>query len=155
MSDLISLSRGAEPWRPTSSTELVEVYKTYDGPLLGILSQDSVRYLFECIYGHIESLSVWLYSYVPEGALSLLDDHKGDPFDQLVRQIQTNVPGRIALVIEGEGVVACADAMDFPGALGTALNELVERYKEMVERFSRTENEVNDLANTPADLVSA
>jgi hypothetical protein len=148
MSDLVSVARGRRPWEPAPGVRLHEVFNTYDGPLLGVIEEDGVPYLFDCIYGHVESLSVWLYSRVPKPSLPVLERLEGDKFNEMVRKIQMRSPGRLALVVDGEGIVASADAVDFPNDLSNALEELVRDHRQTAERFRNTEGEVEDLEST-------
>ncbi|MGH9091418.1 MAG: hypothetical protein ACRDZR_08600 [Acidimicrobiales bacterium] len=154
MSDLISLSRGRKPWDPALGSDLVAVYNTYDGPLLGVIEQDGVQYLFECIYGHVESLSLWLYSSLRPGCQQLLESLSGDAFDQMVKQVQKSAGARLSLVVEGLGIVAVADAVDFPGDLPTAVHELVADYRNTVERLQSTESEAEDLESRKGKVLA-
>lgn len=62
MADRIELELGHAPWRPSSDSELITTYRYYDGPLLGVVRQHGNDYIFSCLAGEDETLSLWFYA---------------------------------------------------------------------------------------------
>ncbi len=64
MADRIELQLGHVPWRPTPDVELVATYRYYDGPLTGVIRQHGNEYLFSCLDGEADMLSLWWYAAI-------------------------------------------------------------------------------------------
>lgn len=56
MSDLVEIAEGGRPWKPTPGTVPGEILHRYDMPLVGVIEQHGVRYLFQCWAGEVDRL---------------------------------------------------------------------------------------------------
>jgi hypothetical protein len=70
VTDRIHVTVGSPPWRPANGTQLVKVIQRATRPLIGIVAQNEVKYVFWCLTGHADESNLWLYAHVtdPEAA---------------------------------------------------------------------------------------
>lgn len=73
MADRIELQLGHAPWRPTRDVELVATYRYYDGPLTGVIRQHGNEYLFSCLDGEADMLSLRWYAAISVEQRARLD----------------------------------------------------------------------------------
>ncbi|MDQ2754277.1 MAG: hypothetical protein M3R71_01870, partial [Actinomycetota bacterium] len=62
MYDLAEIAEGGRPWKPTPATVPGEILHRYNMPLVGVIEQHGVRYLFQCWAGEVERANLWLYT---------------------------------------------------------------------------------------------
>lgn len=145
MSDVIRVANGAAPWQPTATSQIVETFSFYDQPLQGILEQDGLLYLFDCLYGHVEGLSLWLYTMVLKSEVdSLLALENIGDFDEFRGQLHKNERGVLALAIEDYGIIVSGIVED-TRELPTMAGELAHQYLDTVERLRRHSTEAEEL----------
>lgn len=80
MADRIELQHGHMPWRPSLDSELVATYRYYDGPLTGVISQHGNEYVFSCLDGEVETLSLWFFASIDQGQRERLEAMGPDEF---------------------------------------------------------------------------
>jgi hypothetical protein len=155
MSDLVRLSRGASPWQPTPTAEIVEIFNEYDQPLLGVFRQDGAYYLFDCLWGHVEMLSVWMYTHLTESELMSLKQCTDARWDSMKLELQRCTAATIALVVDGAGIVELGVASDFPRDFDMVLNDLVEGYLQYVRRLEESKPDADELMANRSRLIAA
>ncbi len=148
MSDLIRLNRGGLPWNPTGDSTIVRVFNEYDIPLEGVILQDGCFYLFECLAGQMTLPGLWIYTHISSADLAKLDEAEGDAFEKLVGGIRLSRPGKFAISIRGEGLIAYAAYEELSEAQA-ALDDLSEQLNEYVAEATRTQEEVSHMTSSP------
>lgn len=149
MSDVLRVERGAPPWRPSAEALMLTVFNEYDQPLVGIVEQHACHYLFECIYGHVEGVSLWIYSLIDQREAEGLISAEDDKFDELRKEFQMRVPFRLALAVGDLGIVASAivESLTKEGLQG-AISEVIDSYQEQTEQLARHQGEADELKST-------
>lgn len=116
MADLTHVQLGSPPWRPSEDAHLVETchrYDRYDVPLVGVVSQHGVDYLFRCFYGHVELLNLWTYTLVDADDLARVEaTGRTEEFDGVASELAHRGSGVTALAMEDHGVVAAVPVDD-------------------------------------------
>lgn len=128
MSDQIRLEAGHQPWKPSSSSKIVVEYQYYDIPLSGVLEQEGQEYLFVCMDGADENVSVWWYTLInPEQRELIEGATTTDEFHE--RLHRTNFEGwsRIALATQRHGIFDYEDVPDGGRGVDEAFRALLER----------------------------
>jgi hypothetical protein len=74
MSDHVELEHHHSPWQPTPESKAIREYHRYDAPLLGVLTQHGVPYLFWCLHGVVERVSIWAYVTLTDREVWALDE---------------------------------------------------------------------------------
>lgn len=110
MADLVELARGPDPWQPTSDSELVVEYRHYDVPLTGVLGQHDREYLFMCLQGADEDLSLWWYVPITQAQRSRLEALPAEQFDGALRLEVFYGWSRLAFATELLGILDYEDA---------------------------------------------
>jgi hypothetical protein len=127
----ISTQTGSPPWSPTHETKLVETYEAYDGPLVGVLAQGGVHFLFWCIAGHVEPTSLWLYAPLDgedELALSKASTETLDPVLEHIIATRSVVVALVEEKAEEAGIVLTARLeQQAGGSLPSAMLSVLER----------------------------
>jgi hypothetical protein len=96
---------GALPWRPNSTASLVDVYHRYDIPLVGIVEDDDTQYLFQCLAGHADDVSVWAYTPVTEREQEVLEEADPEFLVQVQMGFSRGRPVEVAIATEDDGVL--------------------------------------------------
>lgn len=104
MADQIAIEVGLAPWKPAPDAELIKTYNYYDVPLIGVLRQGRTDHLFWCLEGHVEPVSVWVYTRVENSDVAALE--KAGDINETLRGLMGNRSVVVALAKEGEGIVA-------------------------------------------------
>lgn len=132
MADSIHVQPGTLPWEPAEfdTTKVVE-YHRYDFPLLGVIEQGGVQYLFQCLAGETEQLSFWGYTILADHEREELDRVEGDKFDAYVRQFSER-PGVVAVAMEGYGLIAAQPIEDWD-KLSKVLDVLLDDFDDWVK----------------------
>lgn len=122
---------GALPWFPNHPTTTFEVeYDRYDRPLMGVVRQRDVDFLFRCISGELEQFSVWKYVALDQIDRELLDSVAGDVFAETAASALTG-GGTLAVSLAGYGLVA---SCWYPGPL-VASDDAMRDLMGQVDRF--------------------
>jgi hypothetical protein len=100
----ISVQVGLDPWEPALETKMVEVYSKYEVPLTGVVCQSERFYIFRCIRGELEELSLWAYAPVTESEVELLKD--ADDVELKINRLTTGKFLTVALSHQEEGIIA-------------------------------------------------
>jgi hypothetical protein len=143
MTDFIRLQHGAPPWEGSGASRLVETYDFYDIPLAGVIEQDGVRYLFRCLFGHVERMNIWRYTLVEPAQLAELEaTETPKDFDHTLFRLQRWTPGMLAVSIDGYGIVGATEVEDWDNLevhfrqVLNAANEFIEQLRSEVGRQS-------------------
>lgn len=134
MSDLVEIAEGGRPWKPTETTVPGEVLHRYNMPLVGIIEQYGVQYLFQCWGGEVARANLWLYSGLSEEQGRLLGD-ESRPFDDVLDHA-TQGEGVLAVALDGR-IVAWEHVPDVDEPLGAIIDVLSDRALEVLQEESR------------------
>jgi hypothetical protein len=138
VADAILVQPGSKPWQPGdgSSTKLVEVLHEYDVPLVGVVSQCGVDYVFSCLAGEAEPFSLWCYALLSDDDRERLDAASTqDELNELVDELM-EPPCVLAAAGEGYGIIA-SRAVQARGAVEQSIQELVGAVGEWTSRVRR------------------
>lgn len=129
MSDLLRLEASAAPWRPRADAHLISELHRHDIPLVGLIEQHGVTYLFACLVGEAEPNNVWAYALVTEQELARL--HRADErdFDAVVGDLLSNRMLQVAVAFDWK--LAEWDLVDAgsegPGGIAGRFLQLLDR----------------------------
>jgi hypothetical protein len=115
MADLVAIQPGRRPWAPGFDAVTGEIFHAYDQPLVGLVRQHGVTYLFQCLTGEVEPVSAWIYSIVLAEDLDMLHDEHLD-FEQVLVAIAASRPAMLAMSDEDLGIVGWAPIEDLKSA---------------------------------------
>lgn len=134
MSDLVEIAEGGRPWKPTPGTVPGEILHRYNMPLVGVMEQHGVRYLFQCWAGEVERANMWLYTRLTEEQDRLLGD-EGHPFEDALNEV-TRGEGVLAVALDGR-IVAWEPVADAAGPLAEMIDLLSDRALTVLQEESR------------------
>jgi hypothetical protein len=144
MSDQVQLTPGARPWLPSAESEPVETLNYYDGPLLGIVRQQGVPYLFRCLAGELGSAQIWLYGTLTEHDSDALRTAEGDELDVVVDRLSRG-PVTIALAGQTDGLLywetqdlTHVQPADVPSVAAHRLAESIERIRSQTAHLAKS-----------------
>ncbi len=124
----------------------METFNFYDQPLQGVIEQGGCKYLFDCLYGHVEGLSLWLYTLVLTTEVdSLLNADSDQEFDRIRWQLHSAEPGLLAIAVEDYGIIVSGVVEDVPHEIQPMVSELVRQYQATVQQLSSHANEAEEL----------
>lgn len=109
MSDVITITTGERPWRPTDDSELVAVLHRFTIPLVGVIKQDGNHFLFWCIVGHAAEENAWGYACVEEGSWTNLAEASDKEFDERLRELVGRRATKFAMANDERGVGASVE----------------------------------------------
>jgi hypothetical protein len=135
--DRVSVARiaeGGRPWKPTPHTVQGEVLHRYNMPLVGVIEQHGVRYLFQCWAGDVERANLWLYTRLTEGKDRRLGD-ESRPLTIAVRDA-TGGEGVFAVALDGRKV-AWEPVPDVSGSLSEVIDLVTHRALGILQEESR------------------
>lgn len=118
-SELIEVQIGKLPWEPSDDAEPVATYHRYDMPLIGVVRQKGIEFLFRCIAGHASTTSFWTYSRLTPEQRAAIEAAEGREAADSAVQAAALFPVLLAVSVEGSGLVAStrvAAAADVPDA---------------------------------------
>jgi hypothetical protein len=143
MADLIAIQPSTSPWLPTADSEPVVTYHYHDIPLIGIVRQHGVLFLFQCLLGEMDAASIWAYTLIQPGEQARLDRTDGpEEFDAVLDHVTAHRPAKLAFVVEGEGVLSHTMVEDLSDdRIGSALSSLLVSLRERTERVNRALHE--------------
>ena len=134
MSDLAEIAEGGRPWKPTETTVPREVLHRYNMPLVGVIEQHGVRYLFQCWGGEVERANLWLYSRLSDEQYGLLSD-EARPFTEALDEV-TRGEGVLAVALDGR-IVAWEPVVDVDEPLAEVIDLLSDRALSILQEESR------------------
>ena len=134
MADLAEIAEGGHPWEPTPTSVLVDILHRYNMPLVGVIEQHGVRYLFQCWAGEVERANIWLYTRLTEEQRRLLSDETR-PFTDALEEA-TRGEGVLAVALDGR-IVAWEPVPDVAGPLAEIIDVLSERALQVLQEESR------------------
>ena len=134
MSDLAEIAEGGRPWKPTESTVPGEILHRYNMPLVGVVEQHGVPYLFQCWGGEVERANLWLYTHLTEEQSQLLSD-ESRPFTEALDEA-TRGDGVLAVALDGR-IVAWELVPDVDEPLGEIIDLLSDRALSILQEESR------------------
>lgn len=141
MADRIELAHGHVPWRPTTDSQLVATYRYYDGPLTGIVAQHGNEYVFSCLDGENELLSLWIFAPIRHDQRELLEALPAADFWEAFRHKPLAGTHVLALVTERLGIV------DFE-----AVEESEHMQKDMRAALRTLRSRLSDLSEDAGNL---
>lgn len=140
MSDLIALDVGRHPWKPTPESELVIEYQHYDIPLTGVIRQGGVEYLFACLDGAEDNVSVWWYTHITLDQRGWLESAATvEEFHERLHSINFESWSRLALATQRQGI------LDYDDVMGDSAHDVGRAYQVLLERVDSLKNEAHDL----------
>jgi hypothetical protein len=134
VSDLAEIAEGGRPWKPTETTVPGEVLHRYNMPLVGVIEQHGVRYLFQCWGGEVERANLWLYTRLSEEQDRVLGN-ESRPFDEALDDA-TRGEGVLAVALDGR-IVAWEPVPDVDEPFGGIINVLSDRALQVLQEESR------------------
>lgn len=155
MADQIHLTHGQLPWAPSDESKLIRVFDEYDIPTAGVIFQGGCFYLFECLAGRMTKPGVWLYSLIESDHLAQLDRAEGQNFDQLVLHLQATRPGRLAISLRGEGLVAEAPVEGGAAGMAEAIQRVQDEFRRYVDHIVRSRDELEPIEPGPWERATA
>lgn len=133
MADLVQLWTRHAPWKPSPESELIAQYRYYDVPLAGVIRQDDREYLFMCLDGEDETISVWWFTHITAEQRATLEGTSSENFDSVLNAMEFNGWSRIAFATTNLGIVDFEDVEDVEGGLTVALDALRTRLHKLSE----------------------
>lgn len=134
MSDLVEIAEGGRPWEPSPTTVPGEILHRYNMPLVGVIEQHGVRYLFQCWAGEVERANMWLYTRLDDDQERLLAD-EDRPLSEALEQA-TIGEGVLAVALDGR-VVAWEPVPDAAARLAEIIDVLSDRALTVLQEESR------------------
>jgi len=102
MADQIMIQDGADPWRPSGGSELVETYAHYDQPTLGLIRQAGLPYVFRCVDLIDDRVSLWAYALIKDQEAARLSE--ADDLPLALAEVTAGKPFTVALADEEAGI---------------------------------------------------
>jgi hypothetical protein len=134
VSDLAEITEGGRPWKPTETTVSGEILHRYNMPLVGVIEQHGVRYLFQCWGGELERANIWLYTLLTERQDRLLQD-EARPFAEALDDA-TRGEGVLAVALDGR-IVAWEPVPDVDEPLAEIIDLLSDRTLNILKEETR------------------
>lgn len=134
MSDLAEIAEGRRPWEPSPGTVPGEILHRYNMPLVGVIEQHGVRYLFQCWAGEVARANMWLYTSLDEDQERLFGDEDG-PFSEALEQA-TSGEGVLAVALDGR-IVAWETVPNAARPLAEIVDLLSDRALAVLQEESR------------------
>ncbi len=132
MSDLAVIQHGRPPWEPSTDSELVAEYQHYDVPLVGVIRQGDTEYLFVCVDGQDEVVSLWWFTAIGSEQRAQIEQAESpDEFGRLLEAMPFDGWSRLALATQHTGIVEYVDVEDMAGGADAAHRELLDRVDQL------------------------
>ena len=146
MSDHIHIEKGRSPWQPSDSSELRETFHLFTIPLVGVIAQDNIEYLFWCVVGHAGPENAWAYARVENNFdLEALRNATDETFDEALAQAAKGRACTFAIASDEKGIVewvvveppASFDDVHERGMeeLGIKVNEAMAEMQHLMEQY--------------------
>ena len=165
MSDHIYIEKGRPPWRPSESATLLDVFHRFTIPLVGVIEQHEVKYLFWCVVGHAGSANAWAYAHIDEGSfdLGLLRAATHENLAHVLASAVKDRSGTFAIASEDKGIlewVILEPPADFESVhqrgmeeLGAKMNEAMAEMQHLMEQYPSI-RAVSNFAIAPSPRLS-
>ncbi|HTN80288.1 MAG TPA: hypothetical protein VMK16_11480 [Acidimicrobiales bacterium] len=141
--DAFVVESGASPWQPTPrSRELVRYRMSPDMPLVGVVEQDGMSYLYQCVLGQTEEVNIWLYTPLLPCEQAAIDASSPRKANELFARFSRR-DGRLAIAHNSVGVIAVrhlradGDPDLEVGVLFSALRDYLRDLRRHVQRLRR------------------
>jgi hypothetical protein len=146
MADELQIHTGADPWKPSDDSELIETYGYYDQPTLGLIRQAGQTYVFRCVDVLADRGSMWAYALLTDQEVEQLNETEDLPGRLL--EVTTGKPFTVALAAEGgifewwflddqlEGSPSILDSDAIRRALLPILREHVSRLRDVTDHMT-------------------
>lgn len=141
MADLAALQHGQPPWKPTLATETVTEYQYYSMPLCGVIRQDEREFLYMCLDGQDETLSLWWYVPISLEQREAIESSTPNDYDDLLGRMEFHGWTRLAFATPRVGIVDYEDVEDTPDGKAGLLAAL----RAMQARLDRLHNDAQRL----------
>jgi len=138
MSDHIHIEQGALPWRPSQSSEVQCVFHEFTIPLVGVVEQHGVSYLFWCVIGHAAPEHAWAYSRIDPEQVEYLQGASAENFDERLREVVGDGASSFAIASDDKGVIESVilePSTDFVHAHERGMTEVGQKFQEVLEEF--------------------
>jgi hypothetical protein len=164
MSDHVHLEKGRDPWLPSDESELKQVYHRFTVPLVGLVVQHGVPYVFWCVVGHAGPESAWAYARLDTASdAAVLESCDRNEFERALTTLVKDRACTFALSSDETGILESVDIdppASFDDAFQRGMHELQIKIKEtqaemeslMVRYESIQSVRTFDIAPSPALL---
>jgi hypothetical protein len=102
MADQIAIQDGALPWEPSGGSKLVETYGYYDQPILGLIRQAGLPYVFRCVDLIDHRYSMWAYALIDDLEAERLS--QAEDLQHALAEVTAGKPFTVALADEEAGI---------------------------------------------------
>jgi hypothetical protein len=144
MADEPQIQTGADPWKPSDDSELVETYGYYDQPTLGLIRQHGLTYVFRCLDDMGDQASIWVYALLTDSEVEQLNETEDLP--ARLMELTAGKPLTVAFALESgifewlfldelEGAPSILDSPIIRRALIPLLREQVHRLTNVTEHM--------------------
>lgn len=150
MTDRIRATVGTQPWRPDAGTELVKVIQRATIPLIGIVAQDEVKYVFWCALGQAEEANLWLYAHVTDPEADELESAStADELKEVLRRVTDGRADVFALAANGDEArgIVLTGIVDPPVGFDGSLQPVADAMNREVEAINATAGAVSFESN--------
>ncbi len=130
MGDLARLMHRQPAWKPTRDSVPVAEYQYHEMPLVGVFRQDGREFLFMCVDGQDEVLSLWWYVAIESEQRAAIESASPE-YDDLVGTMQLHGWSRLAFATTRLGIVDFEDVKDSEEGAEAALHALQARLDEL------------------------
>lgn len=141
MADTIHVERWCPPWQPSRDAELIETLNYYDMPLVGIVRQHGVDYLFSCITGHTEPIHSWAYVLLTAGDRERIREASPEQLRDIVQELLSTGPMVLAIASDESGTYGGLE-IDSLDDFDSAVHDLVDEFRRYVEEEARRAEEI-------------
>lgn len=132
MSDLIQIRIGNPPWAPAPGTELLDVIREYDGPLLVILRQNGTEYMGRCVIGELAPNSAWVFCRLDVHEAALLRQGSIEQIDETADYL---TQGELTVAMVDADQILYTTVVDIPdGGTLERLRSLINQLQSSVTR---------------------
>ena len=137
MSDQVTLEERGVPWHPAANTVDGSVLNFYDMPLVGLFAQHECSFVYQCIFGELEEISIWLYTPIIDAERTEIESLAGGELSAALQRFRGGRRVTVSLV-DGEGT-QMSEVLDVkPDVSNLALARLLfNRLKRRVEYAER------------------
>lgn len=140
MTDSIHIEHGCPPWQPTEGTVRGAVYHQYSIPLVGVVVQEGVRFLYWCVTGHAAPENAWAYARINEEDERALATAGHENFDEALRKAVGDRVCTFAIASDEKGViewVVLQPPATFEETHRRGMVEMAERFQEVMAEYSQ------------------
>lgn len=139
VSDALYVNQGARPWLPANSdtTEVVVLHR-YSIPLVGIIEQHGVRFVYWCVAGHAAPENAWAYAAIsPDAEEALRGALDGPSFNALLQQTVHGRACTFAVAVDDRIIesVTLSPAASFDDVHERGMEQLAEKLRETMREY--------------------